>query len=185
MLVSIFSRGKRMSAACFSRCHFCHTGKSPLLRGAASPDVLDSIWKAKFCFPRTPFSIGLQSLSQLPRHPCLCLRQGNARVPGWGGVSLMVVAAGECHPNRKVLCVVLQQVLTLLCTSGVGKPSLSTGKARTQHKNVQCCVNAGPLFIAPQSVQTSVTGFYMTLGYILTWINGKCFSSKHLGLYFI
>lgn len=124
MLVSMFSRGKRMSAACFSRCHCCHTGKNLLLRGAASPDVLDSIWKAKFCFPRSPFSIDLQSFSQLPLPPCLCLRQGNARVPGWGGVSLMVVAAGECHPNRNVLCVVLQQVLTLLSTSGVGKPSL-------------------------------------------------------------
>lgn len=66
-----------------------------------------------------------------------------------------------------------------------GRKALSTGTARTQHKNLQCCVNAGPLFIAPQSVQTSVTGFYMTLGYILTWINGKCFSSEHLGLYFI
>lgn len=115
-----------MSAACFSGCHFCHTdlGKSPLLSDAESTDVLGSIWKAKFCFPRTPFSIGLQSFSQLPLQPCLCLRQGNAHVPGWGGVSLMVVAAGECHPNRKVLCVVLQQVLTLLCASRVGKSSL-------------------------------------------------------------
>lgn len=126
MLVSIFSRDKRMSAASFPGCHFCHTdsGKSPLLRGAASPGVLGSIWKAKLCFPRTPFSIGLQSFSQLPLHPCLCLRQGNARVPGWGGVSLMIVAAGECYPNRNVLCVVLQQVLTLLCATWVGKHSL-------------------------------------------------------------
>lgn len=115
-----------MSAACFSGRHFCHTdlGKSPLLSDAESTDVLGSIWKAKFCFPRTPFSVGLQSFSQLPLQPCLCLRQGNAHVPGWGGVSLMVVAAGECHPNRKVLCVVLQQVLTLLCASWVGKSSL-------------------------------------------------------------
>lgn len=49
-----------------------------------------------------------------------------------------------------------------------GRRVLSTGKARTEHKNTQCCVNTGPLFIAPHSVQTSVTGFYMTLGYILT-----------------
>ena len=105
MLPSIFSREARRCVwhafQGVTSVAFRLGGKAPLLRGAAFPDVLNSIWKAKLCFPGTPFPVGLQSFSHLPLRPCLCLRQGNARVPRCGGVSLLAVAGGgACYPSR-------------------------------------------------------------------------------------
>lgn len=70
MLLSIFSReARRCVRHAFQGVASIALrlgGKAPLPRGAASPDVLDSIWKAKLCFPGTPFPVGLQSFSQMP-----------------------------------------------------------------------------------------------------------------------
>lgn len=182
--MSIFSRGKRMSAACFS--------------GVTSVTLT---WKkpsaGRCCIPRCVW-LHLESKTLLPKDsffPLACRASANfPYTPVYAsGRAMHVSQAGEVFPWWLLLLENVTQtgMFCMWCCSRYwpfsvpGRKALSTGTARTQHKNLQCCVNAGPLFIAPQSVQTSVTGFYMTLGYILTWINGKCFFSEHLGLYFI
>lgn len=81
--------------------------------------------KQNSCFPGTPVPIGLQSISHLPLHPCLCLQAGKYLYPRLWRCFL----AGYCCwrstlPEQAQRCVLLHQAPTLLCPGEVGMSSL-------------------------------------------------------------